>query len=98
MKVQRTEIFSIALMPLDYKLVEHERMLRTIYRTVTDSKDTSLPRFGSHWEDIGFQDNDPSKHIYIYIYIYILFKTIEVIRAIRAVRAFLYLGFTLREQ
>lgn len=34
-------------------------MLRTIYRQLT-STTVDCPRYGSHWETIGFQGTDPS--------------------------------------
>ena len=37
----------------------HLAMLRTIYRQLT-STTLDCPRYGSHWEEIGFQGSDPS--------------------------------------
>ena len=37
----------------------HLSMLRTIYRQLT-STTVDFPRYGSHWETIGFQGTDPS--------------------------------------
>jgi len=37
----------------------HLSMLRTIYRQLTSST-VDCPRYGSHWETIGFQGTDPS--------------------------------------
>jgi len=37
----------------------HLSMLRTLYRQLTGST-LDCPRYGSHWEDIGFQGSDPS--------------------------------------
>ena len=37
----------------------HLGMLRTIYRQLT-STTLDCPRYGSHWEEIGFQGSDPS--------------------------------------
>jgi hypothetical protein len=56
---QRDQIFCLALMQLDYKIEEHERILQTIFRGFTGSTEVQ-PRFGSHWEAIGFQGRDPS--------------------------------------
>ena len=39
--------------------VTHLAMLRTIYRQLT-STTLDCPRYGSHWEEIGFQGSDPS--------------------------------------
>lgn len=38
--------------------VMHRRLIRTIYRRMTLEK-RACPDFGSHWETIGFQGNDP---------------------------------------
>lgn len=37
----------------------HLSMLRTLYRQLTGST-LDCPRYGAHWEDIGFQGSDPS--------------------------------------
>ena len=40
--------------PFDNNNEDHKRMLQTIYRRLTASK-SDPPRFGAHWERIGFQ-------------------------------------------
>ena len=37
----------------------HLAMLRTIYRQLTSTR-VDCPRYGEHWEAIGFQGTDPS--------------------------------------
>lgn len=32
----------------------HVRMLQTLYKNVT-GRPTDVPRYGNHWDDIGFQ-------------------------------------------
>jgi ELMO domain-containing protein len=56
---ERDGAFCMALLQLDYKAVEPERVLQTIYRDMTGDK-LSCPRFGSHWEALGFQGKDPA--------------------------------------
>jgi len=48
-----------ALIPFDNQEPLHLSILRSMYRQLTGSK-VDCPRYGEHWEDIGFQGNDPS--------------------------------------
>jgi len=57
--VERQNIFCLAQMPLDYKYVEHERIVQSIYKALTGDK-LSCPTYGGHWELIGFQGTDPA--------------------------------------
>ncbi|XP_033757495.1 uncharacterized protein LOC117339891 [Pecten maximus] len=52
-------VFCIAATSLDNNTIVHTRALQTIYRCLTGSR-FDCGRFGSHWEEIGFQGNDPS--------------------------------------
>ncbi|XP_069140140.1 uncharacterized protein [Argopecten irradians] len=52
-------VFCVAATPLDNNILVHTRALQTIYRCLTGSR-FDCSRFGSHWEEIGFQGNDPS--------------------------------------
>ncbi|XP_050397519.1 uncharacterized protein LOC126815690 isoform X2 [Patella vulgata] len=51
--------FCLSASSFDEAQPSHGRMLQTIYRLLTGSRFDS-PRFGSHWEEIGFQGRDPS--------------------------------------
>ena len=59
---ERDHLFSLALKPVDYNHLEDERLLQTIYRSLTGDE-LECPRFGKHWETIGFQGNDPSTDV-----------------------------------
>jgi len=48
-----------ALISFSNEEVIHLAMLRTIYRQLT-STTLDCPRYGAHWEEIGFQGSDPS--------------------------------------
>lgn len=52
-------ILATALIPFSNETGLHLSILRTLYRQLTGSK-LDCPRYGHHWEDIGFQGNDPS--------------------------------------
>ncbi|XP_006819564.1 ELMO domain-containing protein 3-like [Saccoglossus kowalevskii] len=56
---ERNLIFAIAQCPLDSGEQIHNRTLQTIYRKLTGST-FDCPRYGSHWEQIGFQGSDPA--------------------------------------
>lgn len=56
---ERDMIFCTAASPLSNDNSYHIRTLQTIYRCLTGSK-FDCPRTGSHWEEIGFQGNDPA--------------------------------------
>ncbi|KAK3095895.1 hypothetical protein FSP39_020453 [Pinctada imbricata] len=55
----RDRIFCIASTQLTNENQLHIRALQTIYRCLTGSR-FDCSRYGSHWEEIGFQGNDPS--------------------------------------
>ncbi|XP_061178488.1 ELMO domain-containing protein 3-like [Saccostrea echinata] len=56
---ERDRIFCIAASVLENSNQIHIRSLQTIYRSLTGSR-FDCPRFGNHWEEIGFQGRDPS--------------------------------------
>ncbi|KAI5094641.1 ELMO domain-containing protein 3, partial [Silurus meridionalis] len=56
---ERDLVFAIAQCPLDNTQPVHMRVLQTIYRKLTCTK-ADCPRYGPHWENIGFQGTDPS--------------------------------------
>jgi len=47
-------IFGMALMQLDDSSEIHQRLLQALYKALTADK-LDCPRFGTHWEIIGFQ-------------------------------------------
>lgn len=51
---QRERLFAIAKMPFDDAEPMHLRMLQSIFRRFTGVTG-SVQRYGSHWEDVGFQ-------------------------------------------
>jgi hypothetical protein len=51
---QRERLFAIAKMPFDDAEPMHVRMLQSIFRRFTGVTG-SVQRYGSHWEDLGFQ-------------------------------------------
>ncbi|XP_057289890.1 ELMO domain-containing protein 3-like isoform X2 [Hydractinia symbiolongicarpus] len=56
---ERDLIFVLAAVTFDNSNETHIRILQTVYRKLTKTK-IDCPRFGQHWENIGFQGNDPS--------------------------------------
>eukprot|EP00003_Mantamonas_plastica_P007256 TRINITY_DN1607_c0_g2_i3.p1 TRINITY_DN1607_c0_g2~~TRINITY_DN1607_c0_g2_i3.p1 ORF type:complete len:416 (-),score=127.53 TRINITY_DN1607_c0_g2_i3:42-1289(-) len=56
---QRDNILALALTPFDDEDPVHTRVLITVYRRLTELP-RDCARFGSHWQDIGFQDSNPS--------------------------------------
>ncbi|XP_046543427.1 LOW QUALITY PROTEIN: uncharacterized protein LOC124253659 [Haliotis rubra] len=56
---ERDMIFCVAGSQLDNEDRTHVQILQSIYRTLTGSR-FDCQRFGSHWEEIGFQGRDPS--------------------------------------
>ena len=52
-------IFAICKKPLADENPLHFEVLLTLYKLLTGSK-LDCPRYGSHWEQIGFQGNDPA--------------------------------------
>lgn len=57
LRSERDRVFAIALCRFNDTNTLHTRALQTIYRRLTGEK--TCQRFGSHWEDIGFQGSDP---------------------------------------
>jgi len=51
---QRERLFAIAKMPFDDAEPMHLRMLQSVFRRFTGVTG-SVQRYGSHWEDVGFQ-------------------------------------------
>ncbi|KAF2359660.1 ELMO domain [Trinorchestia longiramus] len=56
---ERDLVFCIAQCPLSNSEPLHLQMLQTIYRALTGTR-TDCPRYGPHWDIIGFQGSDPS--------------------------------------
>ncbi|KAH9513261.1 ELMO domain-containing protein 3 [Bulinus truncatus] len=56
---QRDLLFCIAATSFQNDNVIHNQVLQTIYRCLTGSK-FECQRYGSHWEEIGFQGQDPA--------------------------------------
>ena len=52
-------IFAISKKQLTDENPLHFEVLLTLFKLLTGSK-LDCPRFGSHWEQIGFQGNDPA--------------------------------------
>merc|ERR1719458_2281288 len=52
-------VMAASLAPLDNDCNLHVGMLRTVYRQLTGSR-VDPPRYGGHWEEIGFQGTDPA--------------------------------------
>lgn len=59
LRTERNLIFAVAQYPLDCKLSLHANALRTIYNKLTGFHGYCRI-YGNHWEEIGFQGNDPS--------------------------------------
>ena len=56
---ERNLIFAMALCKFDDHNTFHTRALSTVYQRLSGST-APCPRFGSHWEDVGFQGSDPT--------------------------------------
>ncbi|XP_023331477.1 ELMO domain-containing protein 3 [Eurytemora carolleeae] len=56
---EKQRILATALIPFKNEESIHLDILRSIYRQLTGAK-VNCARYGHHWEDIGFQGNDPS--------------------------------------
>ncbi|XP_076317187.1 ELMO domain-containing protein 3-like isoform X3 [Tachypleus tridentatus] len=56
---ERNLVFAVAQCPLDDKEDVHMQIVQTIFKCLTGQK-MDCPRYGSHWEQIGFQGNDPA--------------------------------------
>ncbi|XP_018016715.1 uncharacterized protein LOC108673401 isoform X2 [Hyalella azteca] len=56
---ERDLIFCIAQCPMSNSEPLHLQMLQTIYKALTGTR-ADCPRYGPHWDIIGFQGSDPS--------------------------------------
>jgi len=56
---ERLRVFAMAKMQMDDNQEMHVRLLHTVYMKYTGST-LAMPRYGPHWDDIGFQGNDPA--------------------------------------
>jgi hypothetical protein len=56
---ERDSIFAIALIAYDNNDAMHSKVLQNLYMTIKGVK-VECPRFGPHWEEIGFQGDDPA--------------------------------------
>ncbi|KAM9810984.1 ELMO domain-containing protein 3 [Neosynchiropus ocellatus] len=56
---ERDLVFAIAQCPVDNNQSVHMRVLQTIYKRLIGSR-LDCPRYGTHWENIGFQGTDPA--------------------------------------
>ncbi|ODM95519.1 ELMO domain-containing protein 3 [Orchesella cincta] len=54
-------IFAIAACPMNNDVSVHRRILQSIYVFMT--KNPTCPRYGTHWEEIGFQGQDPASDL-----------------------------------
>jgi len=55
----KQSVLATALIPFLNEEPIHLHMLRTLHRQLTGAR-FDCPRYGHHWEDIGFQRNDPA--------------------------------------
>ncbi|XP_035224411.1 ELMO domain-containing protein 3-like isoform X2 [Stegodyphus dumicola] len=55
---ERNLLFAIAMCPFDTSDEIHMRVLQTLYKSLTGAE-KDCPRYGKHWEDVGFQGIDP---------------------------------------
>ncbi|KYO17183.1 ELMO domain-containing protein 3 isoform A [Alligator mississippiensis] len=58
LQAERDLAFAIAQCGLDNNEKVHMRILQTIYKKLTGSR-FGCPRYGAHWEELGFQGLDP---------------------------------------
>jgi len=56
---ERTTVMAVAKCPFDDNNALHFRVLLTIFKKLT-GETVDRPRYGAHWENIGFQGNDPA--------------------------------------
>lgn len=56
---ERDLVFTIAQCQVDNSQTVHLRVLQTIYKRLLGSR-LDCPRYGPHWENIGFQGSDPA--------------------------------------
>jgi hypothetical protein len=59
LKRDRDEMFATAKTKLDDHDETHLRTLHTLYTRLM-GVDRAMPRYGKHWEDLGFQGSDPA--------------------------------------
>ena len=59
LKRDRDEMFATARTKLDNENEVHLRVLHTLYTRLMGT-DRAMPRYGKHWEDVGFQGSDPA--------------------------------------
>lgn len=59
---ERDAIFKIAKLRFNVDSIPHNRMLQTLWMKITDDT-RQCDKTGSHWQQIGFQGNDPSTDI-----------------------------------
>lgn len=60
LKEERNRIFAIAFQVFDNRDKFHSQCLHTVYSKLTGNVINGYRRFGSHWEEIGFQGTDPT--------------------------------------
>ncbi|CAG7786986.1 unnamed protein product [Allacma fusca] len=58
---ERNLILAIASCPMNNDCTVHRRILQSIYVFMT--KNPSCTRYGSHWEEVGFQGQDPASDL-----------------------------------
>eukprot|EP00744_Colponema_vietnamica_P011157 GILI01015699.1.p1 GENE.GILI01015699.1~~GILI01015699.1.p1 ORF type:complete len:290 (+),score=89.20 GILI01015699.1:779-1648(+) len=58
LEAERDQIFAIAKLDFDDSDSVHHRVLQTIFKRLTGNQ-VDCPRYGKHWELIGFQGEDP---------------------------------------
>ncbi|XP_058869526.1 ELMO domain-containing protein 3-like isoform X2 [Acipenser ruthenus] len=56
---ERDLVFAIAQCSLDNTQKVHMRVLQTVYKKLTGAR-FDCPRYGCHWEQVGFQGTDPA--------------------------------------
>ncbi|TRY98177.1 hypothetical protein DNTS_035003 [Danionella cerebrum] len=56
---ERDLLFAIGQCSLDNGQAVHMRVLQTVYRKLTCTR-ADCPRYGPHWENVGFQGTDPA--------------------------------------
>lgn len=56
---ERNLLFAIAQCQMDNSEPLHLQILQTIFKVLTSTK-VDCPRYGSHWDAVGFQGNDPA--------------------------------------
>ena len=59
LKRDRDEMFATARTKLDDENEVHLAVLHTLYTRLMGT-DRAMPRYGKHWEDVGFQGSDPA--------------------------------------